>query len=249
MSIFTAELVGTALLIIFGNGVVANVVLNKTKGHNGGWIVIATGWGMGVAMAVYCVGHVSGAHINPAVTVALAFIGALDWAKVPLYVGAQMLGAIIGATFVWLAYLGHWHETKDEGTKLACFSTGPEIDNPPTNFLTEAIGTAVLLFGVLAIAKNAQVIKAAHGIDMSAVFSTGINPLLVGFLVWAIGLSLGGPTGYAINPARDLGPRIAHTILPIAGKGPSNWKYAWIPVVAPIVGGVVGAMLFKALGL
>ncbi len=249
MSIFTAELIGTALLIIFGNGVVANVVLNKTKGNNGGWIVIATGWGLAVAMSVYCVGHVSGAHINPAVTVALAFIGSLSWAKVPVYVGAQLLGAAIGATIVWLSYLGHWHETKDEATKLACFSTGPEIDNAPTNFLTEAIGTAVLLFGVLAIGKNAGVIKAANNIDMSAVFSHGINPLLVGFLVWAIGLSLGGPTGYAINPARDLGPRIAHAILPIAGKGSSNWKYAWIPVVAPIVGGIAGAMLFKAVGL
>ena len=249
MSNFMAELVGTALLVILGNGAVANVLLNKTKGRQSGWIVITTGWGLAVATSVYCVGHISGGHINPAVTVGLAFIGAFDWANVPLYVSAQLLGAMIGATLVWLAYLGHWHETKDERTKLACFSTEAEISNPPCNLLTEAIGTFVLLFGVLGIAKNTQVIKIAHNIDMSAVFAHGINPLIVGFLVWAIGISLGGPTGYAINPARDLGPRIAHSILPIAGKGGSNWRYAWIPVLGPILGGIAGALLFKVVGL
>lgn len=248
MSKFAAELVGTAILILLGNGVVANVVLKKTKGNNGGWIVIATGWGLAVAMAVYCVGRVSGAHINPAVTVGLAFIGKFDWAEVPTYLAGQFAGAFVGATLVWLSYLGHWHETESEGDKLACFSTSPAIRNSTSNFITEFIGTALLLFGVLAIGANAGIIKQAAYVDLSALFSTGINPLLVGFLVWSIGLSLGGPTGYAINPARDLGPRLAHAILPIAGKGGSEWSYAWIPVVAPILGGCAGAMLFIACG-
>ncbi|MEE2899612.1 MAG: MIP/aquaporin family protein [Gemmatimonadota bacterium] len=246
MEIFLAEIVGTAILILLGDGVVANVVLAKTKGHNSGWIVIATAWGLAVAMAVYAVGRVSGAHLNPAVTLGLASIGSLAWAQVPIYVAGQMLGAIVGAVLVYLAYMPHWQATDDQAAKLAVFCTGPAIRSPGANFLTEVIGTAILLFGVLAIGANALEIQSASDIDLSAVYSTGIAPLLVGFLVWAIGLSLGGPTGYAINPARDLGPRIAHELLPIAGKGDSDWGYSWVPVVGPIIGGVIGALLFQA---
>ena len=246
MEIFLAEIVGTAILILLGDGVVANVVLAKTKGHNSGWIVIATAWGLAVAMAVYAVGRVSGAHLNPAVTLGLASIGSLAWAQVPIYVAGQMLGAIVGAVLVYLAYMPHWQATDDQAAKLAVFCTGPAIRSPGANFLTEVIGTAMLLFGVLAISANALEIQSASDIDLSAVYSTGIAPLLVGFLVWAIGLSLGGPTGYAINPARDLGPRIAHELLPIAGKGDSDWGYSWVPVVGPIIGGVIGALLFQA---
>lgn len=244
---FLAEIVGTMLLVILGDGVVANVVLNKTKGQNAGWIVITTGWGLAVAMAVYSVGRISGAHLNPAVTVGLASIESISWGKVPVYIAAQMIGAFIGAVFVWLAYLPHWKETLDPQTKLAVFATGPAIRNTAANLVCEIIGTAVLLFGVLAIGDNVLTIREASDIDLSAVFSTGIAPLLVGFLVWAIGLSLGGPTGYAINPARDLGPRIAYFILPIPGKGPADWAYSWIPIVGPLIGGVVGALMYKAL--
>jgi glycerol uptake facilitator protein len=246
MEIFLAEVVGTAILILLGDGVVANVVLAKTKGHNSGWIVIATAWGLAVAMAVYAVGRVSGAHLNPAVTLGLASIGSLAWAQVPIYVAGQMLGAIVGAVLVYLSYIPHWQATDDQAAKLAVFCTGPAIRSPGANFLTEVIGTAMLLFGVLAIGANAIEIQSASDIDLSAVYSTGIAPLLVGFLVCAIGLSLGGPTGYAINPARDLGPRIAHELLPIAGKGDSDWGYSWVPVVGPIIGGVIGALLFQA---
>jgi glycerol uptake facilitator protein len=244
MEYFWAELAGTMILIILGDGVVANVVLAKTKGNDSGWIVITAGWGLAVAVAVYCVNRVSGAHINPAVTIGIATIEE-DWAKVPIYLAGQMTGAILGAMVVYLAYLPHWRETEDPAAKLAVFSTAPEIRSKFANFLCEVIGTAMLLFGVLAIGANTNAIQTASEIDLSAVYSTGINPLLVGFLVWAIGLGLGGPTGYAINPARDLGPRIAHAFLPIPGKGPSDWGYSWIPVAGPIVGGIVGALLFQ----
>ena len=247
MDIFVAELIGTALLIILGDGVVANVVLARTKGNDSGWIVIATGWGLAVALAVYCVGRISGAHINPAVSLGLWAIGDLEAALLPTYIGAQMLGAFAGAVVVWLTYRPHWSATDDPAAKLGVFCTGPEIPGrKPANFVTEVIGTAVLVFGVLAIAANAS--EMAGDIDLSAVFATGINPLLVGFLVWGIGLSLGGPTGYAINPARDLAPRIAHAVLPIPGKGGSDWGYAWVPVLGPVVGGVLGALAFQALG-
>jgi glycerol uptake facilitator len=245
MEIFFAELIGTAILVLLGNGVVANVVLNRTKGHGGGWIVITTGWGLAVAIAVYAVGRVSGAHINPAVTLGLASVGAVGWGQVATYLAGQVSGAMLGAVLVYLAYLPHWAATEDQSTKLAVFCTAPEIRSDVPNLLTEAIGTAMLVFGVLAIGANALEIQAASEIDLSAVYSTGIAPLLVGFLVWAIGLSLGGPTGYAINPARDLGPRIVHALLPIAGKGDSDWGYAWIPVVGPVLGGVLGALLFQ----
>ena len=246
MEIFLAEVVGTAILIVIGDGVVANVVLAKTKGHNSGWIVITTGWGLAVAMAVYAVGRVSGAHLNPAVTFGLASIDSLAWAEVPTYLAGEMVGAMLGAVLVYLSYYRHWGATDDPAAKLAVFCTGPAIRSPGANLVTEIIGTALLMFGILGIGANALEIQSVCEIDLSAVFSTGIAPLLVGFLVWAIGLSLGGPTGYAINPARDLGPRIVHALLPIDGKGDSDWGYAWIPVVGPIVGGVMGGRLFQA---
>ena len=234
MSIFGAEIIGTAILILLGNGVVAGVLLNLSKAQNAGWIVITFGWGMGVAMAIYAVGQFSGAHLNPAVTLGFATIGVIEWGDVPEYLAGEFVGAFIGATLVWLAYLDHWGETEDPGLKLACFSTAPAIRNPVANIITEVIGTFLLVFGVLAIVAN------------KAPVATGLAALLIGLLVFGIGLSLGGPTGYAINPARDLGPRIMHQILPIAGKGPSDWSYAWIPVVAPIIGGVLGALAFDA---
>lgn len=244
MQAYLAEFIGTMILILLGDGVVANVLLRNSKGENSGWIVITFGWAMAVAVAVYAVGSISGAHINPAVTIGLASIGAFDWAQVPGYIISQLLGAFTGAVLVWLAYLPHWAETEDAGLKLGVFSTAPAIRNTAANIITEIIGTAMLVFGVLGIVNNANVI----GGDLAAVFGTGFAPLLVGLLVLGIGLSLGGPTGYAINPARDLGPRIAHAILPIAGKGGSDWGYSWIPVVAPIIGGIIGAVLWNILG-
>jgi len=247
MQSYLAEAIGTMLLVLLGDGVVANVVLARSKGQNSGWIVIATGWGIAVAMAVYAVGRVSGAHLNPAVTIGLATIGSFPWAQVPGYIVAQMVGAFAGAVLVWLAYLPHWSATEDRAAKLGVFCTSPAIRQAGANFICEVIGTAVLLFGILAIAANAQTLSKPGDVNLSFVFSRGLQPLLVGVLVLGIGLSLGGPTGYAINPARDLGPRIAHAILPIPGKGPSDWGYAWIPVVAPIIGGILGAGLY-ALG-
>lgn len=235
MAPWVAEIIGTMILVLLGDGVVANVVLGKTKGQASGWIVITTGWAMAVAMAVYAVGRISGAHINPAVTIALAAAGKFPWADVPLYIVGQFIGAFIGAVLVWLAYYPHWAETPDPVLKRAVFCTFPNIRNYPLNFITEVIGTFMLVFGVVAIVANN--------------LPPGWVPLLVGFLVWAIGLSLGGPTGYAINPARDLGPRIAHAVLPIPGKGDSDWAYAWVPVVGPIVGGLLGAFLFVVLGM
>jgi glycerol uptake facilitator len=241
MQTLLAEAIGTMILVLLGDGVVANVVLNRTKGQNSGWIVITTGWGIAVAIAVYAVGRVSGAHLNPAVTIALATIGSFPWHDVPGYIGAQMIGAIAGAVLVWLAYLPHWSATPDPGAKLAVFATGPAIRSTPGNCITEIIGTAILVFGILAIAANAQTLSKPGDVDLSFVFSRGLQPLLVGVLILGIGLSLGGPTGYALNPARDLGPRIAHAVLPIAGKGGNDWGYSWIPVVGPIIGGVLGA--------
>jgi glycerol uptake facilitator protein len=232
VSIFGAEVIGTALLILLGDGVVAATLLNHSKAQNGGWIVIAWGWGMAVAMAVFAVGQFDGAHLNPAVTLGFAVIGNTKWADVPKYIGGEFVGAFIGAVLVFGAYSNHWRPTEDPGLKLAVFSTAPAIRNTIANFITEVIGTFVLVFGVLAIFAN------------KATVASGLGALLVGLLVLAIGLSLGGPTGYAINPARDLGPRIAHALLPIPGKGPSDWSYAWIPVVAPLCGGALGALCF-----
>jgi len=236
---FVGELLGTMFLIILGDGVVANVVLNKTKGNNSGWIVITTGWAMAVMVGVFiCIsaGAPQG-DINPAVTLGKWLIfGTYSAGQAIMTMVAQIVGAFLGAVVVWLSYYNHWSVTPDAGAKLAVFSTGPAISNPVWNFVTEFVGTIVLLFGVGAIFSGAT----APGGP-----AAGLGPYLVGALVWGIGLSLGGPTGYAINPARDLGPRIAHQILPIPGKGDSGWGYGWIPVVAPLVGGVVGALMWQ----
>jgi glycerol uptake facilitator protein len=230
--IMLAEIVGTGLLIILGDGVVAGVLLTRSKAQNAGWIVITTGWGLAVAIAVYAIGSLTGAHLNPAVTIGFASIGSVGWDLVPWYIGGEMIGAFIGAVIVYLHYLPHWAETEDPGLKLAVFSTGPAIRNPVSNVISEVIGTFMLVFGVLAIVSNE--------------LAPGFAALLVGFLVFSIGLSLGGPTGYAINPARDLGPRIAHAVLPIPGKGSSDWGYSWVPVVGPIIGGVLGGLVYQA---
>src|SRR5918911_1814759 len=232
MQAYLGEFFGTMLLIVLGDGVVAGVLLRNSKAENSGWIVITLGWGMAVAVAVYCVFKFSGAFINPAVTLGFAVAGGLKWAVVPGYIIAQFLGAFVGGVIVWLAYLPHWPETADPGLKLGVFSTAPAIYNTPANLITEIIGTFVLVFGVYGILGNK--------------LAPGLFPLLVGLLVLGIGLSLGGPTGYAINPARDLGPRIAHAVLPIAGKGSSDWNYAWIPIVAPTVGAVVAGLFYHA---
>ena len=238
MSPVLAEVIGTMILIVLGDGVVANVVLQRTKGFNSGWIVITTGWALGVTIAVYCVGSISGAHLNPAVTIGLATIGKFPWASVPLYIAAQILGGFLGAVIVWLTYLPHWAATPDPEAKLAVFCTGPAIRKPATNILSEAIGTFMLVLALLAVLSPANLLP---GSDLAK----GIGPLLVGVIVWAIGLSLGGQTGYAINPARDLGPRIAHAVLPISGKGGSDWGYAWVPILGPILGGVLGALFYQ----
>lgn len=234
MTEFWAELVGTGILMLLGNGVVANVVLRQTKGEGSGWIVITWGWGMAVFTAVFVVGQFSGAHINPAVTLGLAVAGKFAWSGVPMYLAAQMLGGALGAALVWLHYYPHWAETEDADLKLAAFSTGPAIRSAPANLASEIIGTFVLVFGVLFLA--------APEVGLGA-----LDALPVGLLVLVIGLSLGGTTGYAINPARDLAPRIMHAVLPIAGKRDSDWGYSWIPVVGPILGAVLAAGAFLAL--
>jgi glycerol uptake facilitator protein len=234
MSPFLGEVIGTMLLILLGDGVVANVLLSKTKGNNSGWIVITTAWAMAVFVGAYVSAPVSGAHLNPAVTLGVA-INSGDFSLLLPYWAAQMIGAFIGATLVFLQYYPHWAETKDPGLKLAVFSTGPAIRSTVWNLVSEIIGTFVLMFGILAI-------KAAKT-DMGS-----IQIIVVAFLVWVIGLALGGSTGYAINPARDLGPRIAHAVLPIPGKGSSDWGYSWIPVVGPLVGAAIAALLYGALG-
>jgi glycerol uptake facilitator protein len=232
MTNYLAEVIGTMILILLGDGVVANVVLNKTKGNNSGWIVITTGWGLAFFVAVFCVGAVTGAHINPAVTFGLAIAGAFPWIDVVPFWIAQVIGAFIGAILVWLAYYKHWEGTPPDG-QLACFSTGPAIRSYGWNLITEIIGTWMLVFGVF---------RLVGGFDLLG----SLAALSVGFLVWSIGLSLGGPTGYAINPARDLGPRIAHAILPLPGKGPSDWGYSWVPIVGPLIGAALAALTFLA---
>jgi glycerol uptake facilitator protein len=242
MQHLVGEIIGTMLLITLGDGVVANVLLSKTKGNNAGWIVITTAWAMAVFVGAFASAAASGAHLNPAVTIGLA-INSGNWSEVPLYIIGQFIGAMLGATLVWLAYFPHWAETKDPGLKLAVFSTGPAIYSTVWNLVCEIIGTFVLMFGIFAI-KGANMQSgsgAAVPINLGAL---GIIP--VAFLVWVIGLALGGPTGYAINPARDLGPRIMHAILPIPGKGSSDWGYSWIPVVGPIIGAVIAALLWAA---
>ncbi len=233
---YVAEFFGTMILLVLGVGVVAGVVLKGTKSNGSGWIVITFGWGLGVAIAVYATGYISGAHINPAVTVAVAASGGMPWSDVAPYIVAQLLGAFVGAGLILAMYYPHYKAEKDKGAKLATFSTAPEIRHTPANVFSEVLGTFVLLFGIAGI--NATV----------GFFEEGgaLAPLLVGLLVVVIGLSLGGTTGYAINPARDLGPRLAHAFLPVPNKGGSDWKYAWVPVVAPIIGGGLGALTYEA---
>ncbi|WP_291582895.1 MIP/aquaporin family protein [Clostridium sp. UBA6640] len=233
MSIYLAELLGTMLLILLGDGVVANVCLDKSKANNSGWMVIATGWALAVAIPVYIFGPISGAHFNPAVTLGLAAIGKFPWADVPLFILCQMIGAFLGACLVYVYYKSHFDITDDKDTKRGIFCTAPAIRDTVNNFICEFIGTFVLVFAILGIANTNMV--------------DGISPIVVGLIIWVIGLTLGGTTGYAINPARDLGPRIAHAILPIKGKGDSDWGYAWIPVVAPILGGIVAALVFNGI--
>jgi glycerol uptake facilitator protein len=235
MSPFLGEFIGTALLIIMGGGVVANVVLSKTKGQNSGWIVITFGWGMAVFLGVYASNSLGGSgHLNPAVTIGLAAFGDFDPSLLGTYLAAQFGGAFTGAVIVWVAYKQHFDETTDKDLKLAVFSTAPAIRNPLYNLITEIIGTFILLFGALTMSKSAATLGA-------------LDALPVALLVLGIGLSLGGPTGYAINPARDLGPRIAHFVLPIAEKRNSDWSYSWIPVAGPIIGGLIAAFLYHQL--
>ena len=233
MSPFISEFIGTSILLLLGNGVVANVVLNKTKGNGGGWIVITFGWAMAVFVGVYASAAASGAHLNPAVTIGLA-VKTGDWTNVPLYIAAQMLGAMFGSFLVWLSYRQHFDATENKDLKLAVFCTSPAINSPINNFISEAIGTFMLMLGVLFLSSPAMKLGA-------------LDALPVALLVLAIGLSLGGSTGYAINPARDLGSRIMHFILPIKDKRDSDWGYSWIPVLAPIVGAVLAVFVFKML--
>lgn len=234
MTPFIGELLGTALLVLLGDGVVANVLLKDTKGSNSGWIVITFGWAMGVFVGVFVVAGVSGAHINPAVTLALAVAGKFAWSNVPVYIVAQMLGGALGAFLVWVQYKSHFDRTDIQSAKLAVFCTAPQIRSTPLNFLSEVIGTFVLVIGVLFMA-SAEVGLGA------------VSALPVALLVFAIGLSLGGTTGYAINPARDLSPRLMHHLLPIPNKRDSDWGYAWIAVVGPVVGGIIAALVYMAL--
>jgi glycerol uptake facilitator protein len=241
MSEFIAELIGTMFLILLGTGVVANTILKGTKGNSGGWMVITTGWALAVFVGVVVAGPYSGAHLNPAVTLGLAIAGKFAWNKVLLYIGAQILGAILGAFLMWVVYRDHFNSTSDPDTQLAVFSTGPAIENAVFNLLSEIVGTFVLIF-VLFYFTNAEL-----GDQKTQIGLGSLGALPVAFVVWAIGLSLGGTTGYAINPARDLGPRIAHALLPIRDKGHSNWKYSWIPIAGPFIGSILAALLYLLL--
>ena len=231
MKEFIGEFIGTTILVTLGCGVVAGVLLNKSKAQNSGWLVICLGWGLAVMIAIYAVGSLSGAHLNPAVSIALVVIGMLDIGLLPYYLLGQFLGAFLGAVIVFLHYLPHWKETDDEALKLAVFCNAPAIPRTFSNFFGEFFGIFVLMFGILSIGANE--------------FANGLNPLIISLLVVSIGLSLGGTTGWAINPARDLAPRLAHFLLPIPQKGGSDWQYAWIPVVAPIAGAISGALVYK----
>lgn len=246
MNEIIAEFFGTFLLILLGNGVVANVLLQDTKGHNGGWIVISLGWGLGVFVGVALAGPVSGAHINPAVSVGLAAAGLFPWNLVAPYVAAQLLGAAAGASAVWLFYRHHFNRTEDPGLQLACFSTSPAIRKFGNNFISEMLGTFVLIFVILYMAEPTLTLQ---GEEHAQIGLGTLGALPVALLVTAIGLSLGGTTGYAINPARDLGPRVMHSILPMDHKGSSDWKYAWIPVTAPLTGAAFASLLYLMHGL
>jgi glycerol uptake facilitator protein len=237
MNPYLAEFIGTALLILLGNGVVANVVLKDTKGNNSGWMVITTAWALAVFVGVVVAGPHSGAHLNPAVTVALAITGAFEWIKVLYYVISQLGGAIFGAFLVWIFYKEHFDTTEDKGLKAAPFATSPAINNKLSNLFSEIIGTFVLIFVIFYITGGEM------GEEKTPIGLGSVGALPVAFLVWVIGLSLGGTTGYAINPARDLGPRIVHSIIPMKGKGNSNWAYSWIPVIGPLIGASLAALL------
>jgi glycerol uptake facilitator protein len=232
MNAFFAEFFGTAIIIVFGGGVVANVLLKKTNGNNGGWIVVTFGWAVGVFTGVLIAAPVSGAHLNPAVTLALALAHKFSPSLVPVYMAAQLLGAMFGAILVWLAYKKHFDATEDSQAKLSIFSTGPGIRSYWYNVITEAIGTYVLTLAVLYMAQPEVGLGA-------------LNALPVAIVVLGIGLSLGGPTGYAINPARDLGPRIIHFLLPLSNKRESDWKYAWVPILGPFIGATLAAIMFN----
>lgn len=243
MDVYAAELLGTALLVLMGNGVVANVVLRDTKGSGGGWIVITAGWGFAVYTAVVCVGEISGAHINPAVTIGLAAAGEFEWQLVAGYILAQMAGGVIGGALVYFFYKSHYDATEDPALKLATFCTAPNIRSLPLNLFSEVIATFVLVYTVLQFSD--PTVQLPDGQE-APVGLGSMGAFRVGMLVFAIGLSLGGTTGYAINPARDLGPRLAHAILPIAGKGNSDWGYAAVPVVGPIIGALLATLLHIA---
>ncbi|MCX6987923.1 MAG: aquaporin family protein [Chlamydiae bacterium] len=233
MGIFIGEFIGTLLLILLGNGVVANVLLKHSKGYGGGWIVIGLGWGFAVAIPIFIVGWISGAHLNPAVTLGLCCIGKSSWSHLPLYFTSQMLGAMTGSFLVWISYHPHFKATQDPSLTLSCFCTQPAIRHYVFNFCSELISTAVLMLGILGI------------LDSHNHLGAGIGPIAIGLLVASLLLSLGGPTGVAINPARDLGPRIMHALLPIAGKKNSDFIYGWIPVIAPFIGAAVGAVAYQ----
>jgi len=241
MTEFIAELIGTALLILLGNGVVANVVLEGTKGNNSGWMVITTAWGLAVFVGVVISAPYSGAHLNPAVTIALAIAQKFDWIKVPYYILAQLCGAMIGSFLVWVMYKDHFDATDDQNLKAAPFATSPAIRNLKSNLFSEIIGTFVLIF-VIFYFTNAEM-----GSDKTPIGLGSLGALPVAFLVWVIGLGLGGTTGYAINPVRDLGPRIIHAIIPMRGKGSSDWGYAWVPIIGPVIGATIAALLYMAL--
>ncbi len=241
MNEYFAEFLGTAILILLGNGVVANVLLRKTKGENSGWIVITAGWGMAVFIAVFTVGPISGAHINPAVTLGLAISGLFEWEKVVPFLVAQILGGMAGGSLVYLFYRDHFNITENPDSKMACFCTIPNIRNLKNNFLSEVIGTFILVFAVLFV--NLPHIE-IDGIENTKVGLGSLEALPVGLVVFAIGLSLGGTTGYAINPARDLGPRLMHALLPIKGKRDSDWAYSWVPVIGPLCGAAISALLY-----
>ncbi len=247
MNAYIAEVVGTTILVLLGNGVVANVVLAKTKGHDAGWVVITLGWGFAVYTAVLCVAEYGEAHLNPAVSVGLAVAGKFDWALVPGFMAAQMVGGIVGGMLVFLVYRAHYAVTDDANAKLATFCTAPEIRGAADNFFSEAIGTFVLVFAVLLTVDPTFAFATSGTTEPIEVGLGSIGALRVGFVVLTIGLCLGGTTGYAINPARDLGPRIAHALLPIPGKRDSDWSYAWIPVLGPIAGGIAAALAYMAI--
>lgn len=241
MSPYLAEFIGTAILVIFGNGVVANVLLARTKGHNAGWIVITMGWGLGVFVGAFCAAPFSGAHLNPAVTAAMAVAGKLGADRVLGYLAAQMLGGICGGALVWLFYREHFRVSEDPNAKLACFCTAPNLRHLPQAFFCEGFGTFLLILPIFLMTDPVVTLPASAGGGEAPVGLGTLGPLPVALLVIAIGLSLGGTTGYAINPARDLGPRLAHAFLPIPGKRDSDWAYAWVPVLGPVTGALLAA--------